>query len=136
MSTKVIKYFLLGMETLKTVNGSKRWQITNCGHLYRQVLTIHLSVSICILARKKLGEIGFPPNTMQKALNLWETLIGAIRERITIVCFTQNPNDMPMWAHYANEHKGFCVEYEIDDPSKLYPVFYTDKRLPAQAAFC
>ena len=39
-----------------------------------------------------------------------------------------------MWAHYANEHKGFCVEYNVEDlPGNsneffdmIHPVFYTD----------
>lgn len=135
MPTKVYKYFSLGNgdvkdgQRLETVANNKLWSSVPTG------FNDPFECEYMYISEKELGEIGFPPNTMQKALNLWETLIGAIRERITIVCFTQNPNDMPMWAHYANEHKGFCVEYEIDDPSKLYPVFYTDKRLPAQALF-
>lgn len=76
-------------------------------------------------------EMGFPSN----AQILWEKIINEIRQRITTICFTQNPDDMPMWAFYANEHKGFCVEYQIEDPSQLYPVFYVEKRLKAQALF-
>lgn len=41
-----------------------------------------------------------------------------------------------MWAHYANCHKGFCIEYETPTYSNdsadiyhnLYPVVYTDSR--------
>ena len=40
---------------------------------------------------------------------------------------------MPMWAHYANNHKGFCVAYDVKDSldlkSCLFPVQYTDQRL-------
>ena len=41
---------------------------------------------------------------------------------------------MPMWAHYSNNHKGFCVEYEKTlKPNKLlrglvYPVQYSETR--------
>ena len=48
-----------------------------------------------------LEELGFP----QQSKRLWDKLMEEIRQRITTICFTQNPNDMPMWAHYANEHK-------------------------------
>lgn len=40
---------------------------------------------------------------------------------------------MPMWAHYANNHKGFCVAYDVKDSmdlkSCLFPVQYTNQRL-------
>lgn len=44
-------------------------------------------------------------------------------------------NSMPMWAHYSNNHKGYCVEYDtkhkenMDLSSALFPVQYTDKRI-------
>lgn len=38
-----------------------------------------------------------------------------------------------MWAHYANNHKGFCVAYDVKDSmdlkSCLFPVQYTNQRL-------
>ncbi len=51
------------------------------------------------------------------------------------VCSLSAKRDSPlMWAHYANEHKGFCVEYNVEDlPGNsneffdmIHPVFYTD----------
>lgn len=83
------------------------------------------------LNQADLEELGFPPQSKK----IWDALMEEIRQRITTICFTQNPNDMPMWAHYANEHKGFCVEYKIDILDNLYPVFYVEKRLKAQALF-
>lgn len=44
-------------------------------------------------------------------------------------------NCMPMWAHYSNNHHGFCVAYDMNDPQNLslssctFPVQYTDQRL-------
>jgi len=34
-----------------------------------------------------------------------------------------------MWAHYANNHKGFCVEYRITNPKHLYPISYEAERV-------
>lgn len=34
-------------------------------------------------------------------------------ERFRVSCFTESPYSMLMWAHYANNHEGFCIEYEI-----------------------
>lgn len=40
---------------------------------------------------------------------------------------------MPMWAHYSNNHSGYCVSYDMNDNILLsgctFPVQYTNKRL-------
>lgn len=36
--------------------------------------------------------------------------------------------DMPLWAHYAYDHKGYCLEYEVTNDKYIYPVLYEDKR--------
>ncbi len=36
--------------------------------------------------------------------------------------------DMPLWAHYAYDHKGYCLEYEVIDKTSIYPVLYKNKR--------
>lgn len=47
------------------------------------------------------------------------------------VCFTDDPNNIPMWAYYANDHQGYCLELELDfgyiqkkcNTSDLTPLF-------------
>ena len=38
-----------------------------------------------------------------------------------------------MWSHYADGHKGFCIEYDFSKMTDLsllpFPVVYTDKRI-------
>ncbi|MDF2613903.1 MAG: hypothetical protein K0S71_1689 [Clostridia bacterium] len=36
--------------------------------------------------------------------------------------------DMPLWAHYAYDHKGYCLEYEVIDNTYIYPVLYESRR--------
>lgn len=48
------------------------------------------------------------------------------------VCsFSENNKSLLMWGHYANNHKGFCVEYDIFEIMKKYslisPVIYSNK---------
>ena len=42
-------------------------------------------------------------------------------------------NSMPMWAHYANNHAGFCVSYDMKMNEQLssctFPVQYTNQRI-------
>lgn len=42
---------------------------------------------------------------------------------------------MPMWAHYANNHRGFCIEYKINEPKFFYPISYESKRTPANVLY-
>lgn len=53
-----------------------------------------------------------------------------IRETSGICCFFNgNPTHPLMWAHYADSHKGFCIEYEVDKDNNwnLFEVNYTTK---------
>lgn len=44
--------------------------------------------------------------------------------------FSRVPLERLMWAHYADSHRGFCLEFEFpDDTTELQKVFYVD-RLP------
>ena len=72
-----------------------------------------------------------------------------IRERTKIVCLSESIRSPLMWAHYANNHKGFAIGYDFRNneitqcsncPNRscaniklgvLYPVIYSDKRYDA-----
>lgn len=53
-----------------------------------------------------------------------------------VASFTANGvNSMPMWAHYSNNHKGYCVSYDMNNEGNIplrgcmFPVQYSDKRI-------
>ena len=55
---------------------------------------------------------------------------------VKIASLTANGvNNMPMWAHYSNNHNGFCLSYDLKDKrnaqlsSCTFPVQYTNKRI-------
>ena len=48
-----------------------------------------------------------------------------------VCCFTTNNSNLPMWYHYTNKYKGFCIEYLTEqwpsfDRQILHPVDYID----------
>ena len=49
-----------------------------------------------------------------------------LRESTGVCCFFKDEPKHPlMWAHYANSHTGFCVEYEVDEiVAPLFEVNY------------
>lgn len=36
--------------------------------------------------------------------------------------------DMPLWAHYAYDHQGYCLEYRVISEKSIYPVLYENRR--------
>ena len=64
-----------------------------------------------------------------------EGAIASLRNNIKISCFSEELFSMPMWSHYANNHTGFCIEYDFtrlsyeNDLTKyLFPVGYESHR--------
>lgn len=60
-------------------------------------------------------------------------LSSNLRERMKISCFCERLDSTLMWAHYAEYHRGFAVEYDFASlPAKhyfsthLWPVIYRD----------
>ena len=63
--------------------------------------------------------------------------IDTIRNIFRVACFTTSPFSQLMWgAAYANNHRGFCIEYTIDPSNlayrqvyyNLFPVIYCNTR--------
>lgn len=55
----------------------------------------------------------------------------SIADAFVIASFTTTAIDnMPMWAHYANNHQGFCVEYEVINSKLIFPISYEKYRVP------
>lgn len=66
-----------------------------------------------------------------------------LRKVMGVSCFTTKPGNSPMWAHYADNHQGICLEWDFPDigehfylpkgvekaiPLVLQPVTYANER--------
>jgi hypothetical protein len=65
-------------------------------------------------------------------LNELAKRVEGYRNKLRVLCLTPHGNNTLMWAHYANSHKGICIEYEIDysnlpDCISSVPVNYTNE---------
>jgi len=56
-----------------------------------------------------------------------------IKNNVFVSCFSEfsNMKSLLMWGHYANNHKGFCAEYDYGDmimkfPEGVIPILYDD----------
>ena len=55
-----------------------------------------------------------------------------IKQVFLLTCFSEDVKSILMWSHYADSHKGFCIEYDMEKVSQLYrdflyPVIYQDQ---------
>lgn len=79
----------------------------------------------------------YRPDELKKYARLTEydgKLIDDFSSYMKVSALTSNNvNSMPMWAHYANNHTGFCVSYDMRSNVQLssctFPVQYTDQRV-------
>lgn len=59
--------------------------------------------------------------------------IKKFRDNFSVACFSESNANLLMWSHYANYHKGICIEYSFndinnkDDNVSFLPVIYTSQ---------
>lgn len=92
-------------------------------------------------------------NLMQTAINKnLESIIAYYQTQMPLVCLSEKYNNILMWAHYADNHKGFVVEYDSRSlqtgcnacpegkdfktcpnwqATRLMPILYTNQRYDA-----
>lgn len=121
-------------------------------HNYGKVL-LDLNIDIDLYYEKVMSEenpLEFLYNDLSKIvypdkqLNLYESIkntsqeidfehLKSYKDKWTVSCFSELNDSILMWSHYANNHQGFCIEYDFkNDFTTLYmdlikPVIYDDK---------
>lgn len=64
-------------------------------------------------------------NILQNGLN---DCMSTIKDAVRVVCLSEVYDSMLMWSHYAQNHTGFCIEYDFKESDmlckQLYPVIY------------
>lgn len=69
----------------------------------------------------QLEKAGWDKNLIESTHTLFEELAVA---GLTCCLSAADYTNMPMWAHYANNSKGFCIECEVESAEILYEVSY------------
>ena len=82
----------------------------------------------------KIGEASV--ESFKNFENKFEGLLNRL-DNMGIYSLSKSFDDELMWAHYANSHKGFCVEYDLDEllkpelPNNRYKIdVYYSKKMP------
>lgn len=76
------------------------------------------------LDNEKLLILGMPQDVIDSVSEL-------LLKCTILTAFTANMNDnLPMWAHYSNNHRGFCVKYKVGHKQAIRNVTYEERRIP------
>lgn len=77
-----------------------------------------------LIDKEKFIEAGYPIETIEKYLTIFNF------NDYGVTCLSSNSIDyLPMWAYYTNNHKGFCVEYEVIKKDCIHEVLYEKERI-------
>lgn len=67
----------------------------------------------------------------QKIQDRWAAIQEETNRNLRICSFSLNKNSLLLWSHYADEHKGICIEYDFEDidviRTFMQPIIYRDK---------
>lgn len=120
---KLIKFIWLdGSETdekkFKTLEDEKIWFSA------KRFLNDPYEFKGLIIDRQKFKTAGYSDDIIES----FEKMIDL--NEFGITCFSANATDyLPMWAYYTNNHKGFCVEYELTEKTYVHEVLYETERI-------
>lgn len=139
------KYYSGDSRSLDSFKNCKLWFSAPCN--YNDVFDCDLSVDeraimdfiINSLSDKQGIRVG---NQMwheinkksRQSINKLKQALATIKSTIGIACFSETDDSLLMWSHYAKNHTGICVEYDlIDIVDKLkftpVPVLYSEDRV-------
>jgi hypothetical protein len=79
------------------------------------------------------------PVSLKKELPKIQRRIFEQKEKLGILSLCEENDNLLMWAHYSNEHKGYCLEFSSTEPHQsfvnlmgvynmFFPVIYDNKR--------
>lgn len=62
----------------------------------------------------------------RRDLRVWKKEVA---KQFGILCFSRSWQNTVLWSHYAANHRGICLGFEVDD-QYLRPITYVKERLP------
>ncbi|MBS5512316.1 MAG: DUF2971 domain-containing protein [Faecalibacterium prausnitzii] len=95
-----------------------------------QLVEHFLKMTDCSDGEKKATREAIRSTAEKQLIELNQYFNYTLQTALRVASFSEKLTNLPMWSHYANEHKGICFEYDISkivDPyikNRLFPVKY------------
>jgi hypothetical protein len=55
----------------------------------------------------------------REAFEQYREGVRSLLQNMGVFCLSAVPDEMLMWSHYSNHHRGFCVEYDCSEGTRL-----------------
>lgn len=139
------KYYSNTLQNLETVKANRMWYSAPCGfndvfdcdiiidnnQLFESILQLCPSAQGMRVGSPLWKELKAQAKKSAKAL---QDTFTQMRSTMGIACFSELEDSLLMWAHYANNHRGMCVEYELLEINKQLkftpvPIIYSEERV-------
>lgn len=136
------KYFNDNLERLDTLRQNQMWYSAPCN--FNDVFDCEMSVNErdTLNSALKLVPKNVPVRpgsqmwnkikaSTRQGLREFKKKFDEMRKTIGISCFSETNDSLLMWAHYANNHRGICAEYDLMQINRELgftpvPVIYSD----------
>lgn len=74
-----------------------------------------------------------PSTLVSKVYRDVSDIFHDIKDDWRVACFSETNKSILMWSHYAENHTGFCIEYDFNQSSlnlkkRFHPVYYSEDR--------
>ena len=143
--SSLYKYYSDRQEKLETVKHNKMWYSAPCN--FNDVFDCDMSMdeegifqSILQMYPDKRGIREGSPiwrdllKTCRQQIRTFQSSYDILKSRMGISCLSESDDSLLMWAHYANNHCGICVEYELLEINRQLgfspvPIIYSDDRV-------
>ena len=95
---------------------------------FEQLVEHFLKMTDCSDGEKKATREAIRSTAEKQLIELNQYFNYTLQTALRVASFSEKLTNLPMWSHYANEHKGICFEYDISkivDPyikNRLFPV--------------
>lgn len=138
------KYYDDKPEKLASVEKQKMWYSAPCN--FNDVFDCDISIDEAGVFNSTLQMIpdkrGVRPGsqmwrnlrqTVNKEISSLKTAFERLKTTVGISCLSESSDSLLMWAHYANNHRGICVEYELIEINTQLgftpvPIIYSDQK--------
>lgn len=139
------KYYSDKPEKIDLVKEQKMWYSAPCN--FNDVFDCDISINeadifnsvLQMMPDKRGMRTGSPmwrqlEQTVSREIRSLRATFMDMKTTTGISCFSESYESLLMWAHYANNHRGMCVEYELTEIKKQLgfspvPVIYSDERV-------
>ena len=143
--SSLYKYYGDNSRSLETVKNNTMWYSAPCH--FNDVFDCDLAIeekeifdSVLQMVPDKRGiRAGSPmwkqlKGTVSQKIRAFHSNFEDLRTKMGIACLSEAYDSLLMWAHYANNHCGMCVEYELLEFNRQLgfspvPIVYSNERV-------